>query len=334
MPIPNISTLYQRIKKGAEGGHEFARFMKLLLGTDYSNRGIHFISESDATGDFKKLDAYFINQKWSTKLLTGFQFKFYPETLNKQQRYEIIKSIEAALAENNLLEQYILITPEDWHKEDQDWFDKLRQKYERPIVIECLEGTLRSNFNLLHWGHSKIIELSLKHEHIGRLYFKELYPLEVGKLKLTKCSIDTTLCNWAQSSHGKNIYYGTTPLGESIKKTSNPILDFQFKNSTPEIMLLDKIEIHIEKIWTTLKGLPTEIFLNSSGTIEHEMDFSKPINVISFHNPLVLKPISPLRFKVSLNGFLEKCPGNWSTIKFWFHFDEATIVSDSFVLSL
>jgi hypothetical protein len=30
MPIPNVSTLYQRINKGSEGGHEFARFMKFI----------------------------------------------------------------------------------------------------------------------------------------------------------------------------------------------------------------------------------------------------------------------------------------------------------------
>jgi hypothetical protein len=43
MPIPNVSTLYQRISQGAEGGHEFARFIKLLLGTDYSSQRVHFI---------------------------------------------------------------------------------------------------------------------------------------------------------------------------------------------------------------------------------------------------------------------------------------------------
>jgi hypothetical protein len=34
MPLPKVSTLYQRIKKASEGGHEFARIMNQLLTAD------------------------------------------------------------------------------------------------------------------------------------------------------------------------------------------------------------------------------------------------------------------------------------------------------------
>ena len=40
MPIPNSATLYQKIGKGAEGGHEFARFIKLLLISGYKRLGL------------------------------------------------------------------------------------------------------------------------------------------------------------------------------------------------------------------------------------------------------------------------------------------------------
>ena len=82
MPIPNVSTLYQRIHKGAEGGHEFARFIKLLLSNDYGNQGLKFISESDASGDYKKLDAYIPGDTLFPENITGFQFKFFGSNLN------------------------------------------------------------------------------------------------------------------------------------------------------------------------------------------------------------------------------------------------------------
>lgn len=53
MPIPNVSTLYQRIHPRSEGENEFARFIRLLLIAEYKSSGFKFISESDASGDYK-----------------------------------------------------------------------------------------------------------------------------------------------------------------------------------------------------------------------------------------------------------------------------------------
>ena len=39
MPIPNVSSLYKRINGGAEGGHEFARLLKVLLGAHFAGLG-------------------------------------------------------------------------------------------------------------------------------------------------------------------------------------------------------------------------------------------------------------------------------------------------------
>lgn len=74
MPIPNVSTLYSQIANGSEGGHEFARFIKLLLTADYTARGIEFIAESDASGDYRKLDAYLPGDEEFKEMITGFQW--------------------------------------------------------------------------------------------------------------------------------------------------------------------------------------------------------------------------------------------------------------------
>lgn len=96
MPIVNVSTLYQRIAKGSEGGNEFARFIKLLLNADCAARGEQLTAGSDASGDFRKLDAFILNEEPGLELLTGHQFKFYPAKLSPQQKQEIIKGLEAA----------------------------------------------------------------------------------------------------------------------------------------------------------------------------------------------------------------------------------------------
>lgn len=334
MPIPNISTLYQRINQGSEGGHEFARFIKLLLGADYSYQGIHFVSESDASGDYKKVDAYIGGDEDFPTCITGFQFKFYPYKLSATQKKEIIDSIDGAINENKFIQKFILITPEDFQKEQQKWLDELRKKYEKSYWASS-NGILRkSRFELIHWGHTKIIELALKHDHIGNRYFPELFPLGVGRFKLSKATIDSELCSWYPSSHDLNGYYQTSVSDNDLIRTSDPIFDFQFKNSTNEIHLLNRIEIHIEEVWSTLKGLPSEELLRSIGTIEYDLDFSKPINTITFSDPLILQPSLPKRFKIKLNSFSQKCPGNWARIKFWFFFDEIIIPTDSFVLGM
>ena len=179
MPIPNVSSLYQRIHKGAEGGHEFARFVKMLLKADYESRGLKFISESDASGDYKKVDAFIPGNEDFPWLIKGFQFKFFPSKLSSRHKQEVLKSIELALQANEGITEFVLVTPEDLMKEDQEWFDSIRNKYEKDFTSYS-NGLLRSfTRKISHWGHSKLIELSLKHDHLGREYFSELFPLEL-----------------------------------------------------------------------------------------------------------------------------------------------------------
>jgi len=329
MPIPNVSTLYQRIHSGSEGGHEFARLMKLLLQVDYGARGINFVSESDASGDFKKVDAYIPGDNEFKDFIVGFQFKFYPNKLTSNQRQEIVKSIEDALSENEFIQELNLVTPEDWQKDQLKWFEKLKLKYEKTYWAGN-DITRKCHFKLHHWGHTKIVELSLKHDHIALQYFPELFPLGVGKFKLAKATLDSSACAWVPFETNSHSFY-LDGLHNAL--TTDPVFDFQFKNSTSNIHLLNKIEIHIEDIRTKLKGLRQEDLLMSVGTIKFPLDFTMSVNEMILNNPLVLEAGKPKRFSVQLLN-VGSCPGNYLKIKFWFYFDEVTVPTNSFTFSL
>jgi hypothetical protein len=111
------------------------------------------------------------------------------------------------------------------------------------------------------------------------------------------------------------------------------VFDFQFKNSSAEICLLNKIDIQIEEIWTVLKGIPQRELLGSIGTISIPMDFTKAINAFQFDDPLIFNSRKAKRFKIQLQNFKD-CPGNWIRLKFWFHFDDFSIPTNSFSLGL
>lgn len=332
MPFPNVSTLYQRISNGSEGGHEFARFIKTLLTADYHSREINFISESDASGDYKKVDGYIKGDIDFPDNIVGFQYKFYPAKLSDAQKQKIVKSIESALDENEFIQEFILVTPEDFMKEEQLWLDSIREKYEKTYWASSNGLRRKCAFKIIHWGHTKIIELSSKHEYLGKKYFPELFHQSAGSFKLSYAAIDGQLSSWILN--GENAYNLTVPSEDYPDQVSDPIFDFAFKNSTSDIHLLRSIEIHIEKVWPTLKGLPKELLLRSLGTIEYEIDFQNPINKIEFSDPLLFSSNMAVRFHLQLSRFVEKCPCNNAQIKFWFHFDERSIPTDSFFLGI
>jgi hypothetical protein len=309
MSIPNIDTLYQQIANGAEGGHEFARFIRLLLTAEYKSLGIEFISESDASGDYKKVDGYIPGDKDFPGFITAFQFKFFPCKLSPKQKAEITRSIENALNENEFIQEFILVTPEDWQKEQQKWFDGLKVKLGKTYWASNNGITRKGRFKLSHWGHSKIVELSLRHDHIGSRYFSQLFPFGVGKFKLAKAIIDTKSCAWVAFEDSVTSFYIDS---RNNHLPSEPVFDFQFKNSSQEIHLLNKIEVRIERIWTVLKGIPQREFLKSIGTISIPLDFTKPINEYHLEDPLIISSGSAKRFKVQLANF-KKCPGNFGS---------------------
>ena len=174
----------------------------------------------------------------------------------------------------------------------------------------------------------------LKHDHIGARYFPELFPAGVGKFKLSGATIDPIASAWYQPEHSQTSFIQGVPEDHEVNMTSDPVFDFQFKNSTNEIHLLKRIEIDIIGVWTTLQGIPKNQFLRPIGTIEFELDFEKDINILEFSDPMIFEANSPKRFKIQLTNFQKKCPGNHAEIKFWFYFDEITIPTDSFTLTL
>lgn len=334
MPFPNIPTLYQKIGKGAEGGHEFARFIKQLLIADHKNKGEKFISGSDASGDYKKVDAHVPGEEPAQNLNTSYQFKFFPCKLSTKHRKDIEDSIKKALKENNNIHEFIIITPEDFMKEDQKWFDGLRKKYEKKHCVHIEDwGSICYTFSLSHWGHSNIVELALKHDHVGILHFPELYPMGIGRFKLAEANIDCKNSNWLPFESKKFHYSQSYPHSRDGCLTTDPLFDFHFTNNSPEIFLLKRLEIHIESIDSQIKGIPADYFLKSIGTIEHRIDFSQPINKIEFDDPMIFPASKALRFKLQLNKFTVDCPGNCAIIKFWFHFTNYSIPTESFYLS-
>lgn len=329
MPIPNVSTLYQKIASGAEGGLEFARILRLLLHADFNAKKIDLVAESDASGDYKGLDAYVVENDEFPDFIRGFQFKFYSSKLSQPQKREIILSIEKARQYNEFIQEFVLITPEDFMKEQLAWFGDLKAKYEELYWVE-IDGLYRkSGFKLTHWGHSRIIELFLKHEHIGRNYYPELFPFTTGKFTLSKAKLDCKKSKWKELH---NYSYFQIDSDDN-KLTLDPVFDFQFINNTNDLFLLDNIEIQIESISTTLRGFRSIHVLKSVGVFEYRIDFNKNINRLEFDDPLILKHNKPFRFHLQLIEFTKDCPGNNAKIKFWFHFRTHSVPTESFSLS-
>jgi hypothetical protein len=183
-------------------------------------------------------------------------------------------------------------------------------------------GKAVANLNTLNYNYNL--------SKFSATYLSTLFPLGVGKFRVAKSSIDIKKCAWVAFEKSVNSYYLDS---WNSQFTSEPVFDFQFKNSSQEICLLNKIEIHIEKIWTTLKGIPHRELLKSIGTISIPMNFTKSINEFQFDDTLIFTSGKAKRFNIKLENF-KSCPGNWVTLKFWFHFDDFSIPTDSFSLSL
>ncbi|XOV69327.1 MAG: hypothetical protein ACFHU9_09090 [Fluviicola sp.] len=167
MSLQNAPTLYQKIKKGSEGGHEFARILIQLLTADSLAKGYKFITTSDASGDYKGVDAIaIVNGK-----KIGFQFKFYPTTMSSSQKSSVIKSYKNAIEKFPEMDQWILVTPEDFDFRVMDWFD---EKFPSD-TIDCQ-----------HWGHAFIRDLMLKHKQIGKLYYDDLKTSDNNSLPTIK----------------------------------------------------------------------------------------------------------------------------------------------------
>ena len=138
MSISNIPTLYQKIGKGAEGGHEFARLLNQLMIAEARERGYEAIISSDSSGGYNGVDCI-LKQRWRQSerfVYTGVQYKFYPSNLSSQHKNEIRKSLKNAIKKFREMTSWILITPEDFSKRDMEWFETLKEEFEYIMTIE------------------------------------------------------------------------------------------------------------------------------------------------------------------------------------------------------
>lgn len=187
MPIPNIATLYQRIRRGSEGGDEFARLLDLLLAADCTENGHPFETPDDAAGDAFGVDAYTAFGYRSTSGLLGYQYKFYPSPLSAKHRADIERSAATALERHTSLRRWILITPEDFMKGDVEWWESMPNS---------LSADRRRLVRFEHWGHTRLVELALRHPHVGRRYFPELFEPPANPLVIANLTIDQENCDW------------------------------------------------------------------------------------------------------------------------------------------
>lgn len=155
MAIPNVSNLYQRISKGAEGGLEFARIINQLMISESSKEDFQFQAHSDAAGDYKGVDSIMTRGL----IKSGLQYKFLPSPFKNEQKSQIKESFEKAIRQFPEMDQWVLIIPEEPNKFDLNWIEEISAQLKMPAIV---------------WGHSKIINLMLKYKHIGEKYYPEL----------------------------------------------------------------------------------------------------------------------------------------------------------------
>ena len=336
MGIPNVSTLIERIKKGSEGGNEFSRLMNLILISEFNELNEKFNPFSDANGDYKGVDSFVKSKVY----VTGFQYKFYPSPLSTNHKSLIKKSLKDALRKFQDLSTWIIVTPDDFMRNDVEWFEKLKEEFEFDLPMH--EAFLlnrngapfkRTMFKIEHWGHTKIMELILKHPHIGEKYYPELFlSREKQDFKLVKLGVDFNNCNWARSRN-YDLSFMQYSLDTKKHKTSDIIFDCFFINNSRSIYLLHSIDVKIIDYWVELKGIASDKLLNSIGEISIEVDFDKEITRYNFESPVIFNEKSPQRFSIQMLSLTQNCPGNTVKLKLSFNFSEHSIETEVIYLS-
>lgn len=223
-------------------------------------------------------------------------------------------------------------------KEEMNWFNRLKSSYEFNYSLDdvaqyCNEYgqfPIKTFFQIEHIGHSKLQELFLRHPHIGREYYPELFknpsvsPTLTKSFYLAKLGIDGVSCTW-QRGIKKNQLFQRYYINPSLQtdKTSDPIFDCFFINNTDNIFLLQQIDIKVIDFWTELRGVPSHKMLKPSGTIDIKVDFNSEITSYQFQDPMIFLANAPERFKIRLLDI--ECPGNNCRIQLLFHFIDHSI---------
>ncbi len=345
MSLPNVSSLYQRIAKGSEGGYEFARIINQLLIADSKERNYIAETYSDASGDYKGVDCILKHPlRYSTNYgYSGVQYKFYPSPLSAKHRLDIKESLKKAIKCFPQMGYWIIVTPEDFQKSDMEWFDELRKEHEfklnffeqaKRIKIDQNEIQAPPFLKIYHYGHSMLMSLFIQHPDIAKFYYPEFYIGEIGNLVLSHTSIDSVNTNWSKTDDPYYLVQEGLKKGEL--KSSELVFDFLFANNTANIDHLHQINIVIENVWTEIKGLNSDEIIKSIGTISVDLDFTKQINTVDLNvtegGYLVFYPNKSRRFMIQLNRFAKNCPGNMAKLHFEFLFDNQTIQTHTYTL--
>ena len=175
--LPAVRPLSKILPGGTEGGKEFGRIVGLLLFQEAQRSEREFTLFDDASGDYEGLDSF--SRRPRTDKAIGYQYKFFPSPLSDAHRLEIRNSIDHAIARSKklTLEKYVLVTPDDLKNSakrreggDVEWFENLRKQYVR-------------NFELEHFGHSKLQSLFTQSHHLCLYYYPALVTTGVLKRK-------------------------------------------------------------------------------------------------------------------------------------------------------
>lgn len=169
--IPEVKTLYEILPKGTEGGKEFARIVNLLLSHEARRDERNITLFDDAAGDYCGLDSFKEGGILRKRGITGYQYKFFPSPLSPNHRGKIEESLKKVAESQKTIriKKWILITPEDFmetsRKEGGDvtWFKGLPEK-------------LGLQFEIEHWGHTKLKSLFMETPSLCLFYYPELIP--------------------------------------------------------------------------------------------------------------------------------------------------------------
>lgn len=206
--------LNQILPTGREGGLEFARIIDLLLFRNARNNGKSITIFSDRAGDYRGLDS-FGNGGLRTEEKVGYQYKFFPSPLNDQHRSEVEKALMKAQTANRKLKskdklnKWILVTPDDLIESgrkagggDVTWFYQLRAKYALEFEIE-------------HWGHTKLQALFIEAPSICLFYYPDLVDNGSHRRK----SIEETALVYRENL--KSLYGRIEFVGMSVYKADS-----------------------------------------------------------------------------------------------------------------
>lgn len=175
--LPAVQSLSAILAHGTEGGKEFARVVGLLLFQDARRNGVEFSMFDDASGDYQGLDSF--SRPTKSNKATGYQYKFFPSPLSDAHRREIKSSIAKAKRKSKELKlvKYVVVTPDDLKNSgrregggDVEWFEKLRLE-------------TRDEFELEHFGHTKLQSLFLQTPHLCLFYYPSLVPSGYARRK-------------------------------------------------------------------------------------------------------------------------------------------------------